>query len=139
VRQPRAYKRAGVTLLELIVVIALLGLILAVAAPSFLVPEGNGTTELADLVGTARRTAVLRGEPVTLVIETNGAWRVDAAAGRSRDAIATGSLTVAVGKVRVHLTPLGACVLEPLDALQGVSWDAVSCVPVRTATAGARR
>ena len=93
-RQARAYARAGVTLLELIVVISVLGLILAVAAPSFLTPDGQPSSELADVVATARRTAVLRGEPVTLVIETNGVWRIDPAAGEFRDAIATPRLSV---------------------------------------------
>lgn len=127
--------RTGVTLLELIVVMALLGLVLAIAAPSFLVPERPSSNELTEVVSTARRTAVLRGEPVTLTIQTNGGWRIDPAAGASRDAIATGSLADAVGKVRVHLTPLGACVLEPMAGTSRISWDAISCVPTRTSAA----
>jgi prepilin-type N-terminal cleavage/methylation domain-containing protein len=58
--------RGGVTLLELMVVLVLLGLILAIAAPSFILPSPPGANPT--LVA-ARRQAVIRGEPVTISID----------------------------------------------------------------------
>jgi prepilin-type N-terminal cleavage/methylation domain-containing protein len=88
--------RRGVTLLELIVVLALLGLILAIAAPTFIAPpETPAASELA----TARRQAVIRGEPVT----------------------------VSINGTRVHVTPLGTCIPEVTSRRANATWDAIGC------------
>ena len=57
--------RRGVTLLELIIVLALLGLMLAIAAPLFTWPAEN--IPLSTLKS-ARRQAVLRGQPVIATV-----------------------------------------------------------------------
>lgn len=121
------------TLLELVVVLALLGLVLGVAAPSFILPERKQETALGGVIATARRAAVLRGEPVTLSVETEGRWRIEGSARSSREPIATGTLAQHVGSLRVHLTPLGACVLEPFADEALPAWDAVNCTPARAA------
>ena len=91
--------RGGMTLLELMVVLVLLGLILAIAAPSFIFPsppvQGPANTTLV----AARRQAVIRGEPVTISIDG----------------------------IRVHVSPLGTCIPE-IGSQDGQStWDAIGC------------
>ena len=104
-------RRRGVTLLELIVVMALLGLVLAIAAPALIAPGEKREPELAAIMSAARRAALLRGQPVTLVVDRN-AWRVDADDPRASAPIASGSVESAVGAIRVHVSPLGTCVAD---------------------------
>ena len=92
-------RRRGVTLLELIVVLALLGLILAIAAPSFILPSARSDDPTAPALVAARRQAVTRGEPVT----------------------------VSINGTRVHITPLGTCIPEPSTRDTRVTWDAIGC------------
>jgi prepilin-type N-terminal cleavage/methylation domain-containing protein len=89
-------RRRGVTLLELIVVLALLGLILAIAAPTFIMPPENPA---AEEILTARRQAVIRGEPITVLVYGT----------------------------RVHITPLGLCIPETPTRSTRATWDAIGC------------
>jgi hypothetical protein len=116
-----------VTLLELIVVLALLGLVLAVAAPAFIVPAATSISDLGSSLATARRAAVLRGEPVTLTVDDAGAWRVDGDASPMAPAIATGRLDSTVGRLRVRVSPLGTCIPEPVDGARVPDWNALGC------------
>lgn len=131
--------RHGVTLLELIVVLALLGLVLALVAPSFLVPDIGRRNGLADAIATARRSAVLRAESITLTVDEAGRWEARGNAFPETPAIAAGTIATPIGRLRVHLTPLGGCVLE-LAAGTTMSWDAVRCRPAdSTRDSGASR
>jgi len=91
-------QRNGVTLLELIVVLALLGLILAIAAPSFTLPPIRSENPMTASLVAARRRAVIRGEPVT----------------------------VSINGTRVHVTPLGTCIPETTSHTTA-PWDAIGC------------
>jgi prepilin-type N-terminal cleavage/methylation domain-containing protein len=125
-----ACRRDGVTLLELIVVMAMLGLVLAVAAPAFIVrPERTGT-DLERVLGAARRTAVLRGEPVTLSVDNAGAWALTGDASPTAPAIATGTLEAPPGRMRVRVSPLGTCVPDLVPATSSQNWSAAGCGPV---------
>lgn len=115
------------TLLELIIVVALLGLVLAVAAPAFIVPATTSTSDLGSSLATARRAAVLRGEPVTLTIDDSGAWRVDGDASPTAPSIATGTLASTGGRLRVRVSPLGTCIPEPVDGTRVPDWNALGC------------
>jgi len=126
-----------VTLLELIVVLVLLGLVLAVAAPAFIVPATTSTSDLGSALVTARRAAVVRGEPVTLTVDDAGAWRVDGDASPTAPSIATGRLGSTVGRLRVRVSPLGTCVPDPLGGAHAADWNAVGC-SVASSGRGAR-
>ena len=115
------------TLLELIVVLALLGLVLAIAAPAFIVPATAATSDLGSAVASARRAAVLRGEPVTLSVDDAGAWHVDGDASPGAPAIATGKLAAKLGRLRVRVSPLGLCIPEPIDGSPVPDWNALGC------------
>jgi len=114
------------TLLELIVVLALLGLLLAVAAPAFVIPTEKKESALAVVLAAGRRAAILRAEPVTLIVGQNGDWRLDSPATAGASPIATGTLARSAGALRVQISPLGTCV-----ATEGAStlrnWNAVQC------------
>lgn len=67
----------GLTLVELLVTLALTGLVLGLAAPSFTLMVGNAkrssaVTEVVASVLFARSEAVRRGEPVTLCASSSG-------------------------------------------------------------------
>jgi prepilin-type N-terminal cleavage/methylation domain-containing protein len=125
-RRSPAHSRPGVTLLELIVVLALLGLLLAVAAPAFVIPSEKKESELAVVLAAAQRAAILRAEPVTLIVSENGNWRVDSPSTANTSPIATGTLARSAGGLRVQISPLGTCV-----ATEGASslpnWNALQC------------
>lgn len=133
----RGTRRRGVTLLELIVVLALLGLVLAIAAPTFIVPSERQESELAKLVGSARRAAILRGEPVTVVLDGN-AWRIDGDANPAAPPIATGSIGSPVGTFRLHVSPIGTCIAESDDEAAVPTWNALECRIASTVEARAR-
>ena len=117
--------RRGVTLLELIVVLALLGLLLAVAAPAFVIPSEKKESELAGVLATSRRAAILRAEPMTLVVSQNGDWRLDSPATANASPIATGTLGRSVGGLRVQISPLGTCLATGASSLP--NWNALQC------------
>ena len=117
------------TLLELIVVIALLGLVLAIAAPTFIVPSSQRGSELTTVLATARRAAILRGEPVTLAVDASGAWRIDGDVTPAAAPIAAGHLGTAPGTLRVRVSPMGTCVVDPAVGAQVTDWDALACSP----------
>jgi type II secretory pathway pseudopilin PulG len=115
-----------VTLLELIVVIALLGLILAIAAPAIVFPSEKKESELTTIIGAARRAAVLRGEPVTLTV-AGAAWRIASDAAPSAAPIAAGSLASSLGTFRVHVSPLGTCLPDADNGAGSSNWNALDC------------
>lgn len=123
----RIAPRRGVTLLELIVVIALLGLILAIAAPAFIVPTPRPESELTTVAATARRAAIVRGEPVTLSLVASGAWTIDGDATPTASPIATGKLAAALGAIRIRVSPIGTCVVDPLPTQTAADWNALEC------------
>jgi prepilin-type N-terminal cleavage/methylation domain-containing protein len=118
--------RHGMTLLELIVVIALLGLILAIAAPAFIVPGAPAESELTTVVATARRAAIVRGEPVTLALIDDGAWRIDGDASPTASPIASGKLAASVGAIRIRVSPMGTCVADA-PGVTTADWNALDC------------
>ncbi len=125
--------RAGLTLLELLVVLTLLGLAAALAAPALRPPAAPPATPLARTVAEARATALRRAEALQLDVDSDGGWRL-----RARDSVlARGQLDArAAGDalpLRLAISPLGVCVPEPrddapVDAVPAV-WDAAGCAP----------
>ena len=120
--------RRGVTLVELIVVLALMALVLAIAAPAFVTPRASRDGGFAAVVATARRAAILRSEPVTLALEADGEWHIDGdASPPAATPIAAGRLTPAIGQLRVRISPLGTCIPDRPVEGSGVTWNALEC------------
>ena len=120
--------RRGLTLLEVIVVIAILAILIVVAAPGLIFPTAKSTGDLAAVLESAKRAAVLRGEPVTLTVDDAGAWTITGDANPTAAAIATGALEPAPGRARVRVSALGACIPENVPAASR-DWSAVGCGP----------
>jgi len=76
-RLPRSRSHGGYTLVEAMVVVALLGILTAVATPSFvsLMQRNRAAGEINSLIGDlqfARSEAIKRGLPVSLCTSSNG-------------------------------------------------------------------
>ena len=125
--RPPARARRAVTLLELLVVLALLGLAAGVVLPA-LRPAGTGPSDrVAAVVARARAQAQARGEALVLVVTGDGTWTLGVA-DEEAPLLASGQ---AAGAPRVpwalRLTPRGACL--PITALPPplVPWDVAAC------------
>jgi prepilin-type N-terminal cleavage/methylation domain-containing protein len=122
----RSSLRPGLTLLELLVVLALMGLVLAVAAPAFIVPRANEDSGLGAVVATARRAAILRAEPVTVTLDSDGVWHIDGDVTPMAPPIAAGRLASTVGELRLRVSPMGTCIPDRLVATRS-EWNALDC------------
>jgi prepilin-type N-terminal cleavage/methylation domain-containing protein len=101
---------AGFTLLEMVVVLLLLAVLAGVAIPSMLSSPAATESELQVLIGSARRSAIRRGETVRLQVGRSGTWQV--VAGRAaRDApLMTGRLPGPLpATLDLVISPLGTC------------------------------
>lgn len=120
---------AGITLLELLLVITLLALGAALAAPVFLARGDTATTPLTEPLRAARGNAVRRAETLHLSVSTAGQWRLDAAS----DSTAPLTTGVASGyrgpAVTVIVSPLGTCGLDVTSAAAApaLSIDPLTC------------
>jgi prepilin-type N-terminal cleavage/methylation domain-containing protein len=130
----RAQARRGVTLLELLVALVLLGGLVALVAPAMGAP-GPRTSDVMTVVRAARSTAIARAEPLVLTVAVSGEWTLRSLPPDDQRAVAEGRVATRPERgVRLQLSPLGACVpLTPLpSSLAG--WDAASCTPAVGAT-----
>ncbi len=104
---------SGFTLLELIVVLALMGLAMAVVAPSFVLRPPSPDESVQRVVSSARRVAMRRAQTVTLEIDGGGSWRVRADARDVPEVLLNGELGQSLpGGVHLRITPFGMCLPE---------------------------
>ena len=96
-------RRAGFTLVELLVVLAILALTTAVAAPAFTQladPDDlhSAATDVRQLLERARRMALEQAARTTIVIDPDGGrYRLSVAGGASPDSAAEGPLSLPPG------------------------------------------
>lgn len=116
--------RRGVTLLELLVVLVILGVTATFVVPPLLSrrPANDSPAQQVEtLLTSARRGAVQRGEPVRLRLEDDGAWAV--VGQRSASVVDTGRLAVGlpdgVRRLDVTVDPRGTC--TPVQASRGAN------------------
>ena len=121
--------RAGISLLEVLVVLTILGVVAGSVAPAFRQNVNENELESADrqvrhLAERARRTSVARGVPMTLTIDAAGAkYWVIATTSRADSVIATGSLTMPPGVRLESATPRAALRFAPTG--EATSADAI--------------
>lgn len=142
---PRPHRTPrGVTLLELLVVLVLLGIAAAVVAPVLRVPpRADAGDTLQRVVADARALAVRRAESLVLDVAPDGAWTL---ATRDAALVAQGRVEAAATSsipARLVVTALGACVPDPSpNAAPGsaldAAWDPAACRPAVAAATGAR-
>ena len=103
----------GLTLLEMVVVLVLLGVALALSFPSLVPPRAATDDPLQRVLDDARRFAVRRAEPLSLAIEADGRWTLEASDRLAPEIIRSGQLDGTRGAaLRVLVSPLGACWIE---------------------------
>jgi prepilin-type N-terminal cleavage/methylation domain-containing protein len=117
-------RRAGLTLVEMVVVLVVLGLAATLAAPTIVQRQPTADAALRRVIDQARAAALRRAESVVLTIEETGRWSVRVERDINTPPLLTDSLTTPTHPIRVHVTPLGTCVAEGL-----VAFDALRCAP----------
>jgi prepilin-type N-terminal cleavage/methylation domain-containing protein len=104
---------SGLTLLEMVVVLVLLGSLLALALPSLSAPRAGSDDPLQRVLDTARRAAVRRAESLSLAVEPDGRWVVEAPGRDDPEPVLSGRIEARrAAALRVLVSPLGACWLE---------------------------
>jgi prepilin-type N-terminal cleavage/methylation domain-containing protein len=127
--RPPSDARPGVTLLELLVVLVLLGLVAALTAPAALrAPTDAALSEETRVVSMTRAAAVRRGETLALDVRADGVWTMKVARGDSLP-LGEGRIAAPRPPVRLLVTPLGVCLPDGDDA-DAAPWDATACRPV---------
>ena len=118
--------RRGFTLVELIVVLVLMGLALALVAPSLTPPPVAERDAMQRVLDAARAAAVRRAETVLLDVRPDGRWT--ATAGTDSVPLLHGVIDSARA-LRLNISPLGACMPDPTAraSVDGGSWDPLRC------------
>jgi prepilin-type N-terminal cleavage/methylation domain-containing protein len=116
-------RRAGVTLVELLVVLVVVGLATTVVVPAVRVPDAAAASQENPL-RVAQRLAVQRGEALALTVQADGAWAVTRNA-RPEDTISAGRSTPSIVGT-MSILPTGACLPVALSATHG-AWDPIAC------------
>lgn len=116
----RAFRRSAFTLLELVVVLAIMGLGIAVVAPSLVLRPPSSEESVKRVIASARQVAMRRAQTVTLDIDENGVWRVVSAGRDTSEVLLTGELDERpVDEVYLRITPLGVCLAEARETGSG--------------------
>ena len=124
--QSSSQARPAFTLVEMIVVLAVLGIALAVAGPSMLRPVAADS--LQSVIDRTRNTALRRAEPVTLVTGADGKW--------AAYAVRSGTEPIGSGTVseknpvamRIDISAIGLCTSD--DVVSDRSAGSVSVNPL---------
>jgi prepilin-type N-terminal cleavage/methylation domain-containing protein len=117
---PQSRSARGFTLLEMLVVLLLIGMAAALAAPALL-RVNPGRSELEELIATARDAAVRRGEVLYLRVGTSGQWSLEAASGTTTDSLASGHVQPFGGPITLMLGPNGSCMFDVATVSRGTA------------------
>ena len=111
--------RPAFTLIEIVVVLAILGIALSIAGPSLMRP---GTADsLQGVIDRTRNLALRRAEPVTLVVAADGTWEAFAARTGS-DPLGSGKLgETNPSGMRIDISALGLCTTDDISVGEKVS------------------
>jgi prepilin-type N-terminal cleavage/methylation domain-containing protein len=119
----------GLTLLEMMIVLVLLGVVLALSVPALVSPRPGYDDPLQRVLDTARSAAVRRAEALTLTMDGDGRWVIGPADPSDPETIGSGRLERSPASgLRVTISPLGACWIEgPVDVVAQRVADPVRC------------
>jgi prepilin-type N-terminal cleavage/methylation domain-containing protein len=130
VRALLPHPRAGLTLLELLVVLAILAITTAVVPLAWRTPRASDGSALDALTRTARREAIRRGEELRLRVDADGAWVLAARDGA--EMLETGRIASPPAAVSLRVDALGTCrpgadVPTAGTAATGAAFDMLDC------------
>lgn len=132
-------ERAGLTLLELLVVLVILAITTAIVPLAWRSPRATDASALDGLTQRARREAIRRGEELRLRVEADGAWVL--AAREGTDVLETGRIAAPAAVVSLRVDALGTCrpgeMATTGNATSGVSFDMLGCRFLSIAAPGA--
>ena len=118
--------RRAFTLIEMVVVLAVMGIALAVVAPSMILPARKA--DISTVVAEARNAALRRSEQMTLAIAEDGKWSISSTRAGAAP-LRSGRLDDKVGvAVRIDISPLGLCTANENSALASNALDPFTCV-----------
>ncbi len=115
--------RRGVTLLELLIVLTLMGVAAALVAPALVRPTAEPVSAGREIVNRARLQAVRRGEPLRVAMWANGAWVLSTQ--RDGAVVDSGHVRDALPRADILMDALGSCV--PAEAREARAFDLLSC------------
>lgn len=117
--------RHAFTLIEMIVVLAIMGIALAVVGPALMFPENRSSLE--QVMSDSRATAIRRSERVTLSVEKTGSWRMYASQSAA-NLLRSGQLDENLSStVAIEISPLGLCTVESGTSVAAVTLDPFNC------------
>ncbi|MDQ6717180.1 MAG: type II secretion system GspH family protein [Gemmatimonadota bacterium] len=118
--------RRAYTIIEVVIVLMIIGIALAMAAPGFARVTAAPSNSPQQVIGSARHTAIERAQTLTLVIAPDGSWNLAEAAAPGRE-LAHGAIDPVPMKVGLTISPAGICVPSERGRLDGSTVDPVSC------------
>jgi len=133
--------RTGFTLLEVIVALALLALLTALAAPTFVIRRTDDERGLSRVLQRSRELAIRRAESLSLYMDATGRWSLGSDGSPPQEHIQRDSLKEGMGAAAlIRISPLGGCYLESGSlgtAATLVQLDGVRCavIPVPAGSA----
>ena len=117
--------RRAYTIIEVVIVLMILAIALAVAAPRFARSMATSSDSPQQVINLARHTAIDRAQTMSLVIGQDGRWNLAETAISSRD-LANGVTTPSPAIVQMSVSPAGICVPDE-NGQNAVIVDPVSC------------
>lgn len=133
VRALLPHPRAGLTLLELLVVLAILAITTAVVPLAWRPSRPTSGSALDALIQAARRDAIRRGEELRLRVDADGAWVLAARDGTV--ILETGRIASPTAAVSLRVDALGTCRPGASGtAVAGASFDMLACRYLSSAT-----
>ena len=125
--------RRAFTLIEIVVVLAIVGIALSIAGPSLMRPIAADS--LQSVIDRTRNLALRRAEPVTLVVGADGKWTSYAVRTETRP-VGSGRLGENPGiSLRLDISPLGLCSSDDIlgSGAQGsLALDPFACIVTRS-------
>lgn len=112
-------------------VLALMGLAIAIVAPSLVLRPPSPDESLQRVITSARRAAMQRAQTVRLDIDASGGWQVAGAERADDEVILSGELDAPPDRnVHLRITPLGLCLTEADSGVApGLVFDPLTCLP----------
>lgn len=122
-------RRDGVTLLELVVALTLLGIAAAFTLPSFLWPR-EATPTLDAVALYARERAIARAQPLILAVDADGRWTLTASTA-DRQSVDSGRVASPGSALAIEVSPLGRCLVHGAAPAVSSTWDVARCTSGR--------